>query len=376
MQENSVASSAFRTAQGVLTWPAARPECFIDLLPVATCVCDLRGRIVRCNQQAAALWGREPRLGDDAERFSGAHRLFRADGKALPFQDSPMAQTLRTGMPIRDAEVWIEQPDGRRICGLKSIDPIRNATGRMIGAINCFLDITARKWAGQALLRGDAMTMNRPVTGAQIGCWEERQRLLIHELNHRVRNMLATVQSMAALTLCDSDVAAYECFEARLSALSRAYALLAQCAWGAVALDELLMDVLAPYRESAPGRLSFAGERVVFDANAVLALSMAFHEIVCRAVSHGALSCADGRVAVGWQVLSTGADDDGGRLRLVWHEFGSALPALFAYQGFGPRLVERCITGQLRGSLVIEHTTDGIRYVIELPLADDVVGRQ
>jgi two-component sensor histidine kinase len=181
--------------------------------------------------------------------------------------------------------------------------------------------------------------------------------------------MLATVQSIAALTLCDVEVAAYASFEARLSALSRTHELLARCAWEGVALDELMMQVLAPYRTVAAGRLRLAGAKVVFGAHTALALGVAFHEIARRAADDGALSCAGGRVEVCWCVLRAVAG--GARLRLTWREYGSALPNLFSHQGFGPRLVERSVTGQLRGTLAIEHTTDGLRYVIELPLTDN-----
>lgn len=199
---------------------------------------------------------------------------------------------------------------------------------------------------------------------------EERERLLINELNHRVSNMLATVQSIAALTLGDGDAAGYEGFEARLSALGRVHELLARRAWDGVPLHELLMQVLVPYRAAAQGRLYLTGPKIVFDAHTVLALSMAFHEIARRAADEGAFSCPGGRIEVCWRIVT--ADGHATRLRLIWREYGSALSNLFSHQGFGPRLVERSITGQLRGTLAFECTTDGARYVIELPLRDDV----
>lgn len=115
----------------------------LDLLPVAVYVCDRNGVIVRYNRRAAALWGRTPKLG--VERFCGSLRLYRADGRPLPHAECPMAQALRTGLPVHDQEVVVEQPGGARAVALVNIDVLKDRSGKMVGAINCFLDITERK---------------------------------------------------------------------------------------------------------------------------------------------------------------------------------------------------------------------------------------
>ncbi|WP_082312544.1 MULTISPECIES: PAS domain S-box protein [unclassified Chelatococcus] len=120
-------------------------ERLLDLFPGAFYICDQEGRIVRYNQGAAELWGRRPRLRDPSERFCGAYRLYQPDGSFLPHAQNPMAETLRTGTPVRNAEVVIERPDGTRILALVNINPLFNAAGAITGAVNCFRDITEHR---------------------------------------------------------------------------------------------------------------------------------------------------------------------------------------------------------------------------------------
>lgn len=123
------------------------PDDVFDLLPAAVYVCDAAGIIVRYNRRAAELWGRSPRPGDSETRFCGALRLCTLEGDVLSHATSPMAQVLRTGIPVRDCEVVIERPDGARVIVLVNIAPLHDAAGRLAGAINCFQDVTARKQA-------------------------------------------------------------------------------------------------------------------------------------------------------------------------------------------------------------------------------------
>jgi PAS domain S-box-containing protein len=123
----------------------------LELLPAAVYVCDRSGHILRYNRRAAELWGRTPRLGDPKERFCGSYRMYRLDGGALPHGECPMADALRTGIPVRDQEVVIERPGGGRAIALVNIEVIKDSAGTMVGAINCFQDITERRRAEAAL---------------------------------------------------------------------------------------------------------------------------------------------------------------------------------------------------------------------------------
>ncbi len=124
------------------------PDPLWDLLPAAVYVCARDGQILRYNRRAIDLWGRAPKLLDPLDRFCGSYRLYRLDGSLLPHTQCPMADVLRTGIAVRDQEVVIERLDGTRVITLASIDPLKNRAGTIVGAVNCFLDVTERRRNG------------------------------------------------------------------------------------------------------------------------------------------------------------------------------------------------------------------------------------
>ena len=129
-----------------------RYRTLFDVSPVAVYSCSASGVIEKFNRRAAALWGREPALGDTDERFCGSHKLFRVDGSFMPHEECPMAEVLSgTLSEVRDAEVQIERPDGSRVAVIVNILPLLDQHGQVTSAINCFYDITGRKQAERQL---------------------------------------------------------------------------------------------------------------------------------------------------------------------------------------------------------------------------------
>jgi PAS domain S-box-containing protein len=128
----------------------------LSLMPSAVYTCDRDGRITFYNRRAAELWGREPGLNDDDQKFCGALKLWLPDGAELPHAQTPMAVAVRDGVPCRDREVVIERLDGSRVTVNVNIDPLFDDEGRPCGAINVFQDITARVRAEETLHRHQA----------------------------------------------------------------------------------------------------------------------------------------------------------------------------------------------------------------------------
>jgi len=129
-----------------------RYRTLFDLAPVAVYSCDVSGVIRDYNNRAAELWGRKPELGDTDERFCGSFKLYRPDGSFMPHEQCPMGDVLTGKVPgMHDAEVHIERPDGSRIIVIVNIAPLKDDRGEIIGAINCFYDVTERKKADEAL---------------------------------------------------------------------------------------------------------------------------------------------------------------------------------------------------------------------------------
>jgi signal transduction histidine kinase/CheY-like chemotaxis protein len=144
-----------RQASGALlevAMPDPRPQDWfssdlIEILPAAVYVCDADAVVVAYNRRAAELWGRAPAPGDTDQKYCGAHKLFRPDGTYLPHAETPMEWVLRTGGMARDQEVVIERPDGSRVTVLVNIAPLFDGDGGLIGAVNCFQDLSAQKRA-------------------------------------------------------------------------------------------------------------------------------------------------------------------------------------------------------------------------------------
>ncbi|MCJ2135281.1 sensor histidine kinase [Methylobacterium sp. J-026] len=204
----------------------------------------------------------------------------------------------------------------------------------------------------------------------------EAHRLLIDELNHRVKNTLATVQSMAAQSLRNlggGAAAGRDAFEARLLALSRAHDILTRESWASADLRSVADQAVRPFlgeifpAEAASGgaspRLSLEGPDLRLPPEGALALTMILHELCTNAVKHGALSVPGGRVALAW-TLETGP---GARtLRLSWRERGGPPVVPPARTGFGTRLLERGLAG--RNSARLAYEADGFVYVAAVPL--------
>lgn len=308
----------------------------VDLSPVAMYVTDPQGLLQSFNPAAVQLWGRTPVIGEDA--WCGSHRLFHPDGRPMPLDTCPMAVALKGGEATQGLEVIFERPDGHRGAFLAYPTLLHDSEGALMGAVNMLVDISDRKLA------------------------EERQKLLVDELNHRVKNTLASVQSLAAHSLRGGvePVQMRERFEARLLALSNAHNQLAGRRWQDADLRALAEDVLAAYL--AQERLTLSGQALNVSAKTAISLSMVLHELATNAAQHGALSAPTGHVLLAWTVA---APD---QLVLVWEEIGGPPVAPPTHQGFGARFIAGAIGGELGGRLEHVYAPEGVRCRIEAPL--------
>ncbi len=114
-----------------------------DLCPIAAYVIDAAGVIVKFNDHATRLWGREPVLGDTDEKFCGSHQMYLLDGTPLPHDECPMAQVVSGAIEMSiDERVVVERPDGSRVTVIVNIRPLQGAGGQVVGAINCFYELS------------------------------------------------------------------------------------------------------------------------------------------------------------------------------------------------------------------------------------------
>jgi two-component sensor histidine kinase len=222
--------------------------------------------------------------------------------------------------------------------------PLFDEDGELAGAVNCIQDITDRKTA------------------------EQRQTVLIDELNHRVRNTLAVVQSLIVQSARGSETVAdlRHLLEARLMAMSGAHDELSRRSWTDVDLREVVEAGLRPHR----GRrnVTVSGAPVTIRPRTGVMLTMVVHELAANAARYGALSGepdAGGALALDWKVEMNGV---GPVLRLRWQESGGPPVRPASRRGFGTLLVERGVAAELHGKATIEYAPAGVRCELEIPL--------
>jgi two-component sensor histidine kinase len=194
----------------------------------------------------------------------------------------------------------------------------------------------------------------------------EAQKLLINELNHRVKNMLATVQSIAMQTQRSTPDAFGPRFEERLMALSRTHDLLTRRQWAGIGLRELMEQALSPFTSAADSAIRMDGPDLRLSAQAALALAMVLHELATNAAKYGGLSVPSGRIDLRWSIAT---QDDARWLELTWMEKDGPPVSEPARRGFGARLIERSIGMELGGKVELRFLSAGLQCFVTLPLA-------
>lgn len=196
---------------------------------------------------------------------------------------------------------------------------------------------------------------------------DDVQRLLLQELNHRVKNLLASVMAMVAYTERGSaSPAEYrDKLSARLHALSRAHTLLSGSAWTEASVEDVVRSTLEPYLDRDLTRFQIDGPPLDVSSDTALALNMALHELATNAAKYGALSNAGGRIAIRW----TADTDRRGFVRLIWSESGGPAVHVPASSGFGSRLLERTFASA-GGEASLRFPPDGVICQMVFPGAE------
>lgn len=263
-----------------------------------------------------------------------------ADAEALTrtkagLEDSPSSGT----------EVLCRRKDGGEFWAAIFVGPVRDVGGDIVQYFASLIDLTKHKED------------------------DVRSRMLIDELNHRVKNILSTVQSIVRQTLRTTadPKAIRESIESRLFALSRSHDLLTRERWESAGLFDIVHDALEPFGVSGgrSDRIVITGENIRFPPKAALALSIAFNELATNAVKYGALSNAAGSILIGWTTETAPA---GNRLLLSWKEKDGPPVNAPAHKGFGSRVIERGLPHELGGTVHLDYRPDGLVCTMDIPL--------
>lgn len=249
---------------------------------------------------------------------------------------------MESGEVLKIEEIFTDSSGAERVFrGTKA--PMRDQDGNVVGVVGVTSDVTEQNRA------------------------QRRLRLMIDELNHRVKNTLAIVQGIAYQTFRQEGIAAEarQAFDERLAALGKAHGLLTRESWESADLAELAGETCAPHVDDAR-RITMTGPPLRLAPKTAVTIAMALHELCTNAAKYGALSTDTGSVTLSWSI-ERGA---GERLHLRWQESGGPTVVAPTRRGFGSRMIERALSTELQGAARLDFRPEGLVCVIDAPLPD------
>ncbi|WP_279350788.1 HWE histidine kinase domain-containing protein [Erythrobacter litoralis] len=302
---------------------------------------DRDGRILHGNSNIERMLGHPVRLSADADSYEewvGYHE----DGRRVASGDYPLAQVIRGKADHSQLDVDYEHGDGSRSWIRAIAEPIRDESGERVGAAVAVIDIDEERRL------------------------QDNQRLLIAELNHRVKNAFSVTQAIVNRSLRGTVNPEFlERLDRRLSAYAQAHAGLLGKKIGRVSFDDILDEAIVPID---PRRLKTHGAEVDFSSPTGVAFAMTFYELTTNSRRHGALSDPAGTVSLTWNLKS---EKDGQRLIVTWQESGGPHPkSLPEGNTFGAFITQRAIAAETRGTVEWGLEKDGLRWELDMPYTE------
>ena len=304
---------------------------------LASWVWDVRSGRIECDEELPQLFGLAP------AKFVKTRQIF----KMIDSRDLKKTETTVRGAFADDddyfGEFRVRHSAPPRWIASRGRVVERGPDGRPLLVFGVSYDISDRKGA------------------------EERQRLLLRELNHRVKNTLATVQALATQTVrhAREPRAFLDAFGARLQALGQAHGLLSDREWRGIGLTELARLEVGPFDDRNRPRIHISGDDTTLSPDQALGLGLVLHELASNALSYGSLSVPDGAVDLAWKVRETGGER---QLVLTWRERGGPKVEQPDRMGFGTILIRRSLAKIISSAVTHEFRPEGVYAEITLPL--------
>jgi PAS domain S-box-containing protein len=253
-------------------------------------------------------------------------------------EEPAILDRIRHGECVEHYETVRQRKHGGRLDISLTISPIKDTKGKIIGASKVARDITERKRS------------------------EEQIVILAREAEHRAKNVLATVQATVHLSQSDTVAGLKQAIEGRIQALANVHRLFVESRWTGADIDSLVKDELVGYSQDGEGHVQINGPNILLEPNVAQSIAVTLHELATNAAKYGGLSAPEGKVRVEW---SRAAD---GRLVLRWTETGGPPVKPPTRQGFGSRVVESMIRGQLKGEMRLDWRAEGLACEIAVPI--------
>jgi two-component system, chemotaxis family, CheB/CheR fusion protein len=325
-------------------------ETLLDMVPVGIVIVQdsQRPDEVRINRYGAELLGdgTTGEAGTGLRLMGRGMRLLREEHELGP-DEQPLQLAVRSGRAGAAFEGQLLRPDGERRDVLVIATPLLDESGQARGGIAAVVDISERIHA------------------------EARQKVLLYELQHRVKNIIATISALATRTLRrDAPAQEFvEAFQGRLGGMAATHELLSRTNWEGAELSELVATALRSHVALEGDNIAISGPGLLMPPNAAATLGMVFYELATNAVKYGALALPNGRVEVSWRIAGTSPDS---RVKLVWNEVAGKPLAVDAASGFGVNFVKRSIEYEVQGQAEMQPTAGGLRWIVEFPLPQAV----
>lgn len=320
-------------------------ETLLDVIPVGVFIASSdTTQAVQVNRYGARLIA--DRDGQKGPRPVGVPYALLRNGLELPFWDQPLHKAVLTGRSVPATEAQLVRSNNSSIEVMMQAEPLFDEKGGTRGSIAAFVDVSDHKKA------------------------EVAQNRLLHELQHRVKNILATVASLSSRMLSSGagleEFA--EAFQGRLLAMGRLNESLSQGTWESASLNALAGAVLGPYFNIARDNVILSGPDISLGPREAMTLGMALYELASNAAKYGALSVPHGIV----ELTSTTREENGKKyLSLVWRERNGPRIEAFPPMGFGTRFIVQSIDYELEGVAKLTFDPEGCRCTIDFPLHID-----
>jgi len=295
-------------------------ETLLDLVPVGIFIAEDDGDVeIRANRHAMELTGR--RATDDKLSSVPALPPLTLNRKPVEARDQPLMKAMRTGKAIPGYEARMERTDGSHLDVMISANPLFDESGKVRGAIGTLVDISDHKKA------------------------ERDQDRLLHELQHRVKNILATINALTSRMLRSSNSMTdfSTSFRERLQAMARTHELLSSYNWAGADIGKLLDGTLSSYAGKKRQNVTLKGPPFQLNASAAATLGMVFYELASNAAKHGALASETGRVEISWRVKKPGS------LSIAWKELGGPPAKEPSKKSFGTTFIQQSLEYELGG---------------------------
>jgi len=320
-----------------------RLEALLDVIPVGVVLADNAGKIILGNDHVEKMV-RHPVLHSDDVDSYGEWIAFHEDGQQVQSSEYPLSKVIRDGERHAELDVHYQRGDETRFWLRIIGQPIFGDDGKRIGAAVALVDIDAeRRLASQ-------------------------QKILIAELNHRVKNAFSVVKAIVSQSLRKDGVqdGLRGTIDARLNAYAGAHSKLIGSEWDRAPLGAIADDILPSLGD---GRIHISGTQVELSSRHALALSMAFYELGTNSVKYGALSVPEGHVEVSWALARDENSSD--TLTINWLERGGPEPVEPEQMGFGSFIIKRALEMETGGDVTLSYSAQGFEWQLSMRVKEE-----